>query len=389
MQFLLSAVFLLLAVLPVIGSSYDFSTVNDIVSKGIGNGAYPGAQLLIGNDDGIIFEKSYGNYTYDEFSPTVTDESIYDLASVTKVVATTSAVMKLYEAGLIDINSNVSKYLPEFTSSGKEDITVLNLLLHNSGLDAFVPFFTMYTNRNEVLSHIYTMNLSYPIGSKTVYSDLNAILLGEIVESVSKQSLDEYCSVNIFIPLGMRSTCFNPQGKLLELAVPTEKDEYWRMKQLKGEVHDEAAYLMGGVSGNAGLFSNSKDIYRLLKTLLKKGVYYDFDSSKEVRMFEASTVELFTKRFEGLPYDNTRALGWETKPNKESKYRIACGEMISENCFGHTGYTGTSIWCDVDRNLVVIFLTNRVFPTRNNNLIRDIRPDLHNAVINAFDKNNE
>lgn len=389
MQFLLSAVFLLQAVLPVFGASYDFSRVNDIVSQGIGSGAYPGAQLLIGTHDGIIFEKSFGNYTYDEFSAPVTDESIYDLASVTKVVATTSAVMKLYEAGLIDLNSRVSIYLPDFVSNGKEDVTVLNLLLHNSGLEAFVPFFTMYTKRNEVLSHIYSMSLSYPTGSKTVYSDLNAILLGEIVEKVSKQSLDEYCSVNIFTPLGMRSTCFNPQGELLELAVPTERDDYWRMKLLKGEVHDEAAYLLGGVSGNAGLFSNSKDLYRFMKMLLKKGICYDFNTSKEVRMFGASTVELFTERFEGLPYDNTRACGWETKPKMETKYRIACGEMISENCFGHTGYTGTSIWCDAERKLIIIFLTNRVYPSRNNNLIRDIRPELHNAVINTIDKTNE
>ena len=126
-----------------------------------------------------------------------------------------------------------------------------------------------------------------------------------------------------------------------------------------------------------------------MKMLLKKGICYDFNTSKEVRMFGASTVELFTERFEGLPYDNTRAFGWETKPKKETKYRIACGELISENCFGHTGYTGTSIWCDTERKLIIIFLTNRVYPTRNNNLLRDIRPELHNAVINTIDKTNE
>lgn len=388
MQFLISFISLFLAALPVFGQVYDFTRVDEIVTRGIGIGAYPGAQLIIGTEEGIIFERNYGNYTYDEFSPTVTEESIYDLASVTKVVATTSAVMKLYEAGLLDLNSQVSMHLPEFTSNGKESITVLNLLLHNSGLEAFVPFYTMYKDRSEVLSHIFSMNLSYPTGTKTVYSDLNAILLGEIVEKISGQSLDEYCSVNIFMPLGMRSTCFKPEGTLLDLSVPTEKDDYWRMKQLKGEVHDEAAYLMGGVSGNAGLFSNSKDLYRFIKLILKKGTYYNFDSAKYARLFNESTIEFFTKRYEGLPYDNTRALGWETKPNKETTYRIACGENISMECFGHTGYTGTSIWCDKERGLIIIFLTNRVYPTRNNTLIRDIRPDLHNAAIIAFDNKN-
>jgi len=378
----------LLTVSPVLGNSADFSEADVIVSSGISQGAYPGAQLIIGDDEGILFERYYGNYTYDEFSGPVTEESIYDLASVTKVIATTSAIMKLYDAGLIDLNASVSLYLPDFTSNGKDNITVLNLLLHNSGLEAFVPFYTLYNDPSEVLQHINGMSLSYPTGSKTVYSDLNAILLGKIVEKISGQSLDEYCSVNIFIPLGMRSTCFRPEGSLLELSVPTEFDQYWRMKQLKGEVHDEAAYLMGGVSGNAGLFSNAKDIYRFMKAMLNEGRYYNFESGKEEQLFQQATVELFANKFIGLPYNNSRALGWETKPLKESKYRIACGEMISENCFGHTGYTGTSIWCDKDRKVIVIFLTNRVYPDRSNNMIREIRPDLHNAVISAIDNKN-
>ncbi len=388
MRFITFIAIVLLAVTTAVGNSADFSQADVIVSGGISQGAYPGAQLIIGNNEGILFERYYGNYTFDEFSKPVTEESIYDLASVTKVVATTSAIMKLYDAGLIDLNANVSKYLPDFESNGKNNITVLNLLLHNSGLEAFVPFYTMYNDPDEVLQHIYGMSISYPTGSKTVYSDLNAILMGEIIERVSGQSLDEYCSVNIFIPLGMRSTCFKPAGELFELSVPTEFDQYWRMKQLKGEVHDEAAFLLGGVSGNAGLFSNAKDVYRFMKSMLNDGRFYDFDSGKEEQLFRQSTVDLFTSKFTGLPYNNTRALGWETKPVMETRNRIACGELISENCFGHTGYTGTSVWCDKDRRVIVIFFTNRVYPDRNNSKIRDIRPDLHNAVISAIDNKN-
>ena len=388
MRFISFISIVLLALLPVVGNSADFSKADEIISTGILKGAYPGAQFIIGDNEGILFERYYGNYTYDEFSQTVTEESIYDLASVTKVVATTSAILKLYDAGLIDLNANVSHYLPAFAANGKESITVLNLLLHNSGLDAFVPFYTIYSDPDDVFHHINNMSLSYTTGSKTVYSDLNAILLGELVEKITGQSLDEYCSVNIFIPLGMRSTCFTPFGGLKELSVPTEFDEYWRMKQLKGEVHDEAAYLLGGVSGNAGLFSNAKDIYRFMKAMLNEGRYFNFNTGKEEQLFKQASVNLFTEKFTGLPYNNTRALGWETKPAQESKYRIACGEMISENCFGHTGYTGTSIWCDKDRGVIIIFLTNRVYPERSNNLIRDIRPELHNAVISAIDNKN-
>ncbi len=377
-----------LAWLPVRGSTADFTAVDYIISDGIGRGAFPGAQLIIGTDEGILFERCFGNYTYDEFSPAVHEESLYDLASVTKTVATTSAVMKLYDSGLLDLNAPVSKYLPDFGNSEKSDIKVINLLLHNSGLEAFVPFYTMYSKRGEVISHINNIGLSYPVGSKTLYSDLNAILLGEIVEAVSGMTLDEYCSINIFVPLGMRNTCFRPQGKMLDEAVPTEQDDYWRMKLLKGEVHDEAAYLMGGVSGNAGLFSNAKDLYRFMKTMLNEGKFYDFNIPGERQLSGKEAVLYFTKRFEGLPYYNTRALGWETKPEKVSSYRIPCGEEISEECFGHTGYTGTSVWCDRKRGLIIILLTNRVYPTRNNNLIREIRPDVHNAAVRAFDNGN-
>lgn len=388
MRILLSIIFAASTFVPAAGKSFDFSEVSGIISAGISNGAFPGAQFIVGTGDGILFESNFGNFTYDEFSAPVTEESIYDLASVTKVIATTSAIMKLYDAGLLDLNAAVAAYIPEFFANGKDEVTVLNLLLHNSGLEAFVPFYTMYDNRDEVLSHIYASSLSYPAGTKTVYSDLNAIILGVLAERVSGMKLDEYCSVNIFVPLGMRTTCFNPSGNLLDASVPTEYDNYWRMKQLKGEVHDEAAYLMGGVSGNAGLFGNAKDLYRFMKAMLNDGKYYDFQTSSEGALSSSETIGLFTKRFNVEDYYNTRALGWETKPRRESSYRIACGEEISEECFGHTGYTGTSIWCDKQRGLIIIFLTNRVYPSRSNNGIREIRPDVHNAAIKAFDSGN-
>ena len=257
-------------------SSYsDYSEIDDIISGGIINNAYPGAQLLIGNGHEILYNKSYGNFTYDDSSEPVTDKSIFDLASVTKVIATTSAVMKLYDERKFYLSDKVSAYIPEFGNNGKEDITILNLLLHNSGLTAFVPFYKTYSDREEVINAIYNIGLEYTPESKTTYSDLNAIVLGLLVEKISGKDLDEYCNENIFQPLDMHSTMFEPNESMKEKVMPTEYDQYWRMRLLQGEVHDEAAAMLGGISGNAGLFSNATDLYKFMRTFLNKGVYFN------------------------------------------------------------------------------------------------------------------
>lgn len=372
------------------GYAHDFSALDGIVSKGISNNYFPGAQLLIGNKSDILYQRSYGNFTYDEFSPVVTESSMFDLASLTKVVATTSAIMKLYEEYKIDLNDQVAEYIPEFANNGKDNITILNLLLHNSGLKAFIPFYKYYTNKEEVLNAVYNAELEYQINSRFVYSDLNAILLGKIVERVSGMKLDDYCKSNIFVPLEMNSTTFIPDENIKERILPTEHDNYWRNRQLKGEVHDEAAAILGGVAGNAGLFSNSMDLYKFTRMMLNKGRYFNSSTGgdlKEKEFFKSGIVDLFTKKFIDLSYINTRALGWDTKPEPaSSRYRIHCGELMSENCFGHTGYTGTSIWCDKDRNIIIIFLTNRVYPYRDNDGIREVRPEVHNAAIEILSR---
>lgn len=367
----------------------DFSEVDNVILSGISDNAFPGAQLLVGNDKDIIYQKSYGNFTYDLSSPKVNDNSLFDIASVTKVVATTTAVMKLYEDNKIDLNEYVIKFIPEFSGGGKDNITVLNLLLHNSGLKAWIPFYKSCYSKSDVLYEICNTDLSNPTNSKFVYSDLNAILLGIIVEKVSGKYFDEYCRQNIFDILGMKNTFFDPDENMKQNILPTEYDSYWRFRQLQGEVHDEVAAVMGGVSGNAGLFSNSVDLFKFMQMMLNEGNYFNPYSRglKNEKMFNAETVNLFTEKFSDLQYENTRALGWDTKPDgSESKYRIPCGEIISENSFGHTGYTGTSVWCDKDRKIIIIFLTNRVYPSRDNNGIREIRPEVHNKVIEALSK---
>ena len=369
----------------------DFSEIDEIISGGIMTGSYPGAQVLIGNERDILYNRSYGNFTYDENSPVVTDYTMYDLASVTKVLATTSAIMKLYDQRKFNLSDKVSYYIPEFGSNGKEDITILNLLIHNSGLTAFVPFYKYYSNSEEVMDAIYNAELEYPTGSQSVYSDLNAVILGKLVEKISGKDLNQYCIDNIFLPLDMQNTMFVPDDSRKDKIAPTEEDTYWRGRLLQGEVHDETTAMLNGVSGNAGLFSNARDIYKLMSVLLNDGRYYNpyTRSLKEERMFDKFTVELFTKKYTDVLYENSRALGWDTKPlDSSTKYRIPCGELISENCFGHTGYTGTSVWCDRERKIIVILLTNRVYPSRSNYGIRDIRPEIHNAAIEIIESQN-
>jgi len=378
---------LITALISVSFLSFDFSEIDNVVSNSISQGYFPGAQVLIGNEKVILYEKSYGNFTYGESSPVVTSGSIFDIASITKPVATSTAIMLLYKNGKLDLYDEVSKYIPEFSKNGKEDIKIINLLLHNSGLKAWIPFYKTCISKKDVLNEICNLYPDYVSETKTVYSDLNAILLGEIAEQVSGQSLDEYSRKNIFQPLKMENTFFNPSESKKSKILPTENDTYWRMRQLQGEVHDETASLMGGVSGNAGLFSNAGDLYKFMKMMLNSGSYYSpyTRGLKEEQFCSAELINRFTSRYNNLIYYNTRALGWETKPESGgTSYEIPCGSLISENCFGHTGYTGTSIWCDKDRKLIIIFLTTRVYPSRDNNGIRYVRPEIHNKAIEIY-----
>lgn len=384
-------IFLQLIIINISLFANDFSAIDNVVSQGILNHAFPGAQLIIADNNDILYEKCYGNFTYDEFSAPVTDESMFDLASVTKVVATTTAIMILYDQQKFFLSDKVSQYIPEFGNNGKENITILNLLLHNSGLKAFVPFYKTYSTKQEVLNAIYNAELDYQPETKFIYSDLNAVLLGLIVEKISGMDLNEFCKQNIFIPLNMHSTMFVPGENYKDRILPTENDTYWRMRQIQGEVHDETTSILGGISGNAGLFSNSTDLYKFMRVMMNNGKYYNPYSRglKEEKLFNPEVVSLFIKKYENVNYENSRALGWDTKPLASStNYRIPCGELISDNCFGHTGFTGTSIWCDTDRNLVVIFLTNRVYPSRENYGIRDIRPEIHNLAIQITSNQN-
>ena len=351
---------------------YDFTQVDEIIQSAIKDSAFPGAVVLVSKEGKIIYEKAFGHLTYEDTSESVTINTIYDIASLTKVIATTTAVMICYDKNLFSLDDRVVKYLPEFSQNGKEKVTIKNLLLHNSGIPAFKRFYKNYSSADEVIKDIYKTPLSYEPGSKSVYSDLGFITLAKIVEQVTGKGFDVFCKEEIFNPLQMNSTFFNPPDSSINKIAPTEYDNYWRNKLVWGEVHDETAALLNGVAGHAGLFSTAKDINNLLQLLLNDGTF----NGRQI--IKPETVKLFTNRYSDK---STRALGWDTKSERNS----SAGNLFDITSFGHTGFTGTSVWADPTRKLFVVFLTNRVYHTRENKKLYKVRPALHDAVINALD----
>jgi len=353
-------------------SIFNFTKVDKLVNQAIKDSVFPGATLLISKDGKIIYKNAYGNFTYDKHSTKVKLNTIYDLASLTKMVSTTTSAMICIDKGLFNLSDKVVKYIPQFANNGKENITIRNLLMHNSGLPAYKRFYKFCKNADDVIKDIYKTKLIYKTGSKTVYSDLGMIVLQKVIEKVTGKSLDKFSEEKIFIPLNMNRTMFNPPDSIKKEIAPTEYDDYWRHRQLQGEVHDETASQLNGVSGNAGLFSNVEDLSHFLKMILQKGVY----SGK--RIIKSSTIKLFTTK----QPNSERALGWDIKSPKKS----SAGNLFSSKSFGHTGYTGTSFWVDPIKKLFVVFLTNRVYPTRKNRKIIKFRPVLHDEIIRTIYK---
>jgi CubicO group peptidase (beta-lactamase class C family) len=351
---------------------FDFSKIDSLIYDGINKHAFPAAVLLINKDGKIIFNSGYGRLTYNDTSAEVTPKTIFDIASLTKVIAATTAAMICYDRKLFSLDDTVIKYIPSFSVHGKENITIKNLLLHNSGLPAFKRFYLRHSTENEVLNAIYSTELEYKTGSLTVYSDLGMIVLAKVIENVTGKTFDVFCSEEIFSPLNMKSTFFNPPDSLKYKIAPAEFDNYWRNRLVWGEVHDETASLLNGVSGNAGLFSTTADINNLLTSLIfsKKG--------DKNNIIQKETFQLFTRR---QSENSTRALGWDMKSEENS----SAGMLFDITSFGHTGFTGTSVWIDPTRNLIVVFLTNRVYPSRENKMLYKLRPLIHDAIIRAVE----
>ncbi len=350
-----------------IDKTFDFSNVNELMEQAISDSVFPGGVLLFGIDNNFLFSKAFGHYTYDKTSTPVSTNSIFDLASVSKVVGTTSAAMILVDRGKLNLDEKVITYLPEFNNNGKNKITIRNLLLHNSGLPAFKKYYDEFSTAEEVINDIMNLEPIYEPGTKYIYSDLGMITLQKVIERISGKSLDKFLDENLFKPLGMNLTMYNPPNKMKQNCVPTELDDFWRMRLLQGEVHDERAYMLNGVAGHAGLFSTAEDLSKFVRMLLDGGKYND------KQIISKNIIDKWTAK---QTEQSDRGLGWDTK----SKEKSSSGKYFSMNSFGHTGYTGTSIWVDKNKKLFVILLTNRVHPTRKNRKIIEFRPTIHDAI---------
>lgn len=351
--------------------SKKLSRVDSIITAAIRDSAFPAAQVCVVKEGVVAFNKAFGRFTYDTSSPQTSLQSLFDLASLTKVLATTSAVMKLYDDGKISLDDKAGKFIPQFTQGKKSEITIRHLLAHNSGLPPFRQLWKICPDAKYAIDTVFATNLVANPGDSTIYSDLGSITLGKIVESVSGMSLDAYVAKNFFEPLGMKRTMFRPPKESWTETVPTEYDSTWRKRLVHGTVHDENAEFLGGVAGHAGLFSTAYDLAVLMQMLMNGGEY------NGRRYLKPETIALFTKR---QADKSSRALGWDTKSPTGS----SAGNLFSPNSFGHTGFTGNSIWADPERNLFVILLTNRVYPTRANGKIFRVRPAVHDAVIVAL-----
>ncbi len=357
--------FALLALVLQVGAQAE---IDAAIAGGIEGGVFPGAVVVVGTGDRILHARGYGHFTWSPDAAVPHPEStLYDLASLTKVVATTPAVMLLVEDGSLDLGRPVQDYLPEFRGEGKERITVRHLLEHRSGLRAFLPLNEQASTAQEARELVLTEPLRYEPGGRVVYSDLNAMLLGWVVARASGAPLDEFVAQSLYGPAGMTETRFKPPRELWSRIAPVG---LWRGYVIAGQLHDQNGVRLGGVSGHAGLYSTGSDLARYAQLLLNEGRTPSGD-----RLLRAATVRYFSGRGAG-----NRALGWEMLDTTSAEN---AGTLLSSAAYGHGGFTGTSIWIDPERDLFVIILTNRVFAPRTRRSItrlKEIRGQVADAA---------
>ena len=351
----------------------------DLLTTATGDGVTPGGVLLVARRGAVVLERAAGRLTYDEGSPAVTPSTIYDLASLTKIIATTTLMMRRVEAGVLDLDDTAASYLPELAESPAGGATLRDLLAHSSGLPCCTELFRDVGDgldrdeaRARYLEHIAGTQLEVGRRERAIYSDLGVLLLGEILERSSDRGLDDLMQAEVLDPLGLADTGYLPLEELRERIAPTEFDS-WRGRLPHGEVHDENTLALGGIAPHAGLFGIAREVAAFGQAMLNGGVYGG------QRLADAETVALFTRRAELVP-GSSRALGWDTPSHPSS-----AGRYFSAHSFGHTGFTGTSLWIDPELDLIVVLLTNRVHPTRDNIAIRTLRPAIHDAVVLAID----
>lgn len=361
-------------------SETRFAPVYQVLSEAIANRAFPGCAFGVLAGGEVVLQDAMGRFTYDEDAPAVNAATVYDVASITKVVATTAAAMLLFQRGQLDLDLPLGELLPGFvvgraSTELARHVKLRHLLAHNAGLPGYVEFFKTVSTPGALMRACLQLPLAAEPGARYEYSDPGFILLGKALEVLTRQHLSPWVRKEVFEPLGLAATGFcQPSATRLQIA-PTEDDTTFRHRRIQGEVQDENAWLLKGVAGHAGLFSNVADLLRFAREILNAAV--PRSGGGEPRLFEAATIERFAQR-QG-PEGSSRALGWDT-PSAES----SSGRHFSPRSIGHLGYSGCSLWIDLEAAVAVVLLTNRTWPDRQCQLIRDVRPAFHNAVREAL-----
>lgn len=391
--------------------SRKLAKIDTIMAKSIAKQAFPGGVILVAKNGQVVFEKAYGYYDYKKTKP-VSTETVYDLASITKILATTQAVMFLDSRGLIDMNKPIGRFIPELRNTNKEHLILSDILAHEAGLVAFIPHYTktveaglwktqyykpaaeqgfslsvsnemfaMNSLRDSIWAWTVKSDLRKPEANRKkysyVYSDLTMYLMQALVEELTHQPLDEFLEHNLYGPLGLYSMTFNPVNKYpIEFVAPTEDDVAFRKRQIQGYVHDPGAAMYGGVAGHAGLFGKANDLAVMMQLMLNGGKYAD------VEFIDEKTVERFTKR---QSLQSRRGWGWD-KPEPAIGKGGSAGNLAPKSTFGHTGFTGTCVWADPENDLIYVFLSNRVHPYAENNLLlKDgVRQEIHDIIYQAM-----
>jgi len=384
--------------------------IDSIAISGIKNNAYPGCQILVAKDSRIIYHKSFGFHKYDSLN-SVKLNDLYDLASITKVAATTLAVMKLYDDGKLDINKTLGDYLFMVKGSNKEKLLIKDILAHQSGLVSWIPFYkeindsmkrlvfseiekngysievakNMYM-RYDYIDTIWKRILKSPVGErKYLYSDIGMYFMAKLVEEITGMTIDKYLDKEFYTPMKLSRICYKPLRKYsVEEIVPTEEDQYFRNQLLIGYVHDPGAAMLGGIGGHAGLFGDSYSLGAIFQMLLNGGEYGGR------RYLKWSTIEKFTS-YQYKDNNNRRGLGFD-KPAFFTGKNSNVAQGVSSRSFGHSGFTGTYVWADPESNIVYVFLCNRVYPVAENNKIieMNIRTEIQSIIANKlFNRKNE
>jgi CubicO group peptidase (beta-lactamase class C family) len=353
-------------------AAQSFEEVDAEVQAGIQRGIYPGAVVVIGRKDSILYARGYGHFTWKSSSPVPTpDSTLWDIASITKVVGTTSAVMRLVDTGRIELNAPVSRYLPRFSGGMRDQVTVRMLLDHTSGLRSYAPLFKLARTREAAVDVLYREQPNRRPGDLALYSDLNAIFLGLIVESVSRMSLEDFVEQQVFQPLELRQATYHPAVTTRRRTAPSA---VWRGQPIQGQVNDPNAAVLGGAAGHAGIFASGMDLARYAQVWLRNG------RGPNGQWVSASTMRHFLAR---STHSGPRLLGWDT-PEPDEKEPSLYGTLISNAAYGHTGFTGTELWVDPTNDLFLVFLTNRTFDPRVRNSahsLRSIRTGLSDAAL--------